>query len=842
MLHVVSNMTKDLQGQLAYWPTWLDGLRHVCRLLRRRHCRTRFLEQCFRGTGLDAMKTAFDSFDGDVYESRWGSIFHALGALLPLQRVLRAAWSKERYMDGGGVEQRSAEGVSVDSADSAIRSGLFWAYSSMIRLIGDACDELAWWSESCPCHCHDSDLRAPTRHERGLKMAAKYGFRSCPLRSCQAAACAAGEPREILRRIFETGVATVALLPEMAELTVQDRSLVMADFLAAKQHLDFYLTAKLSHWGQLPWILFGLSHWDAMAARACCSRALALWASQPHAAGSTHWLSFALCAPGTQGHAEMVRFISGDSLDSVPFLRHMAGVLAFAPVSERWVEGLHARSHKSFRAAPHASPVHMAFHSVLRELTDRLQQNPQQLEHFAAMCMKVRSAPLAIEEVGLRHHPGIARLANLGRQGGFHARCFHKRCVEILYHVDGLSLHAPWPQGAAPPGQSPPPTRPGGPGRRLPPYLAIAGGLDGDPDGDLPRPGVLVDLPRVAEASVAPAAAADPSAADMPGGVHDDLWRAAAVEHLEKLIADAAEAGRPAPVFSLGPHLQSSEASFLALLEDICNPPPTAAEIQAGPAFTFHQPDPEAGDAVEEVAAPHEVSEQPSSVPPGLQFFMVVETRAAWMHLPRSAPRPRRGQLCVRPLRVAEVDAGQRRVRVFLEGRSGTTLKTGVLSISLLSVPDLCTMRLWAPEAALRYGFGQPVPLSLEGASAELFPQLCARSADGFQCTVIFDSADMDFSKRGLLQWMESRGLATEVQQDAATSSWQLTEVGASSLELRFELVLAGRALDPREGVAIADKTSLELAVALEQGVDTLCAVVSVAGWRPAETRQRATQ
>eukprot|EP00969_Alexandrium_andersonii_P071159 3141744-Alexandrium_andersonii.AAC.1 len=72
-------------------------------------------------------------------------------------------------------------------------------------------------------------------------------------------------------------------------------------------------------------------------------------------------------------------------------------------------------------------------------------------------------------------------------------------------------------------------------------------------------------------------------AADMRGGLHDDLWRAAAVEHLEQLVADAAEAGRPCPVFSLGPHLQSSDESLFAALGDVCNPTPPCELQRASP-------------------------------------------------------------------------------------------------------------------------------------------------------------------------------------------------------------------------------------------------------------------
>ena len=58
---------------------------------------------------LAADKDAFDTFNHEVYEARWGSVFGALASLLPLERLLRAAWDVEAFRGrSGDEEQRGA--------------------------------------------------------------------------------------------------------------------------------------------------------------------------------------------------------------------------------------------------------------------------------------------------------------------------------------------------------------------------------------------------------------------------------------------------------------------------------------------------------------------------------------------------------------------------------------------------------------------------------------------------------------------------------------------------------------------------------------------------------------
>ena len=150
----------------------------------------------------------------------------------------------------------------------------------------------------------------------------------------------------------------------------------MGDFVAARQHLVLAAQIKLSHWQQLPYILFGLGHRDPAVQRRCASRALAIFDSSEReglvGGRMHHFVTLALCAPGTAARRDMDAFVAGNiSVRDSPILLMWAGKFMFTPVAERWVESLHAAAKRGTRAAPHAGPVHMAFQSVFARFLGR---------------------------------------------------------------------------------------------------------------------------------------------------------------------------------------------------------------------------------------------------------------------------------------------------------------------------------------------------------------------------------------------------------------------------------------------------------------------------------------
>eukprot|EP00969_Alexandrium_andersonii_P055228 2433978-Alexandrium_andersonii.AAC.1 len=87
---------------MAGWQAWLVSLKAVCRLLRAKFSRERLVATCFSEGYLQGFRHLYQSFSGQVYEERWGTVVRAVQELLPLQASLRAGWSRDRYSFGQG--------------------------------------------------------------------------------------------------------------------------------------------------------------------------------------------------------------------------------------------------------------------------------------------------------------------------------------------------------------------------------------------------------------------------------------------------------------------------------------------------------------------------------------------------------------------------------------------------------------------------------------------------------------------------------------------------------------------------------------------------------------------
>ena len=102
------------------------------------------------------------------------------------------------------------------------------------------------------------------------------------------------------------------------------------------------LVLRLSWWRALPWILFGIAHHIYEVAVSCAVRGLQLF----EAAGDDvvhHPLALLFCSPDTICGVQLRLFATLQrKLDELPALLFQVARLRFAPVSERYVEGLHA--------------------------------------------------------------------------------------------------------------------------------------------------------------------------------------------------------------------------------------------------------------------------------------------------------------------------------------------------------------------------------------------------------------------------------------------------------------------------------------------------------------------
>ena len=75
ILHIISNLTKDLNKSLHHFKTWVDQLKDVCKLLKRRWSRDRLKESCLSSGRLLYGKHLFDGFQAMCMRSDGGQSF-----------------------------------------------------------------------------------------------------------------------------------------------------------------------------------------------------------------------------------------------------------------------------------------------------------------------------------------------------------------------------------------------------------------------------------------------------------------------------------------------------------------------------------------------------------------------------------------------------------------------------------------------------------------------------------------------------------------------------------------------------------------------------------------------
>ena len=795
LLHIVSNITKDLDKPLVSWEWFVRSLKQVCRLLSRRWTRDRLREHCFSDPALRVLWDAaeFEHFRGQVYEGRWGSVSHAVGEVLARAAILRRGWSKDAFLSRGGVdEDRGEEALIVAIADEAILSERFWAYARMVDAVVRLLKTTSDWGESCACHWAEVGLERVSRHSRRKRFQAAYGAASCPMRTMQAPACAAGFHFELLSRFAETAHTDLLMDPAFALLGEEDRASVLADFARARSHITTSFRLKLSHWRQLPWVLFGLAHWEEERAAECARRALALYASAPPAAPH-HWLSAVLCEPGGVGHAQMTLLVSGQRrLVELPFLCAMAARLRFASVTERWIEGRHARAKAVLGRAPHISATHYAFYGALPEL-EAMSRDPALVARLAEHCAMVRNPWEAVRRMGLERHPAVRRLLQLPGGRKHVTRRSGPKLTEILYHTDAFTLHAPLPDDIR--------TRCGG--RPL-----GEGGEECDPEGG-PEEDVVEHVAG--------------------GSVFEELLCKSAVAHVLATWRAAPEAGAEPPIFSLGPKLATSPDFFLTALSAVMDPAPEAHD----PALAFNiEAEAESAELALQTAFANESAAADETLHggdaggldmegSGAFFFEIVSTRLAGARLPDGAPRAPAQSMGIRPLRVRGVRREAREVDVWLDDPDpdgGAPADTMTLMMPMLTMDDLRQLRTWVRKPELSYDFGVAVPADLAEAYATIVPRLCRGSADRpggpgapaqYTLFTVDDDPDTRFDR--VLRILESHGVCQNAFSDEASCTWELTRFGLDRLRLFRSVSDCAPALVTRRA-ALADSSAYELA------------------------------
>ncbi|CAE6948873.1 unnamed protein product [Symbiodinium microadriaticum] len=743
LLHIAHNISKDLHQALDHWPVFVEQLTQVCKLLSLRISRQRLLETCFADPPWSAFQARFESFNAQVYGGRWNTAMEAVEDLLPLIQILRRAWSASKFgvkgpdRDGeepGGDKSRV---LSLHVVDEALRSSMFPAYLHAMHRVAECLSHISHWAESCPCASHSSDKTAQT----------------CPLRSSRAPELAAGALPLLVKSSFEVAHGHLLALEETSRLTAPELRTLVSDWTAAKRHILLLVQLKLSHWQQLPYIAFGMGHHCPDTRRKAAAQTLRLYdaAKQNSEKPELHPLCEILCAAHSACRRDVERLASGvTAWNQLPTLKVWAGKFKFTPVAERWVEGLHAATKRSVRAAPHAGPAHIAFEFMSPHLRIWLRESPERLALLAKHC-RCTAHPLKMcDAAGLKHHPGIEALLVLSSSGKkkILPPKARKQVVSILFHCDPASHF-----------------------RALPKDLLST---------------VRAALPTMGPACIL-----------SQGAVPEqwkECWSKYALQHLRACITDTAmeltgSSGKASSIYSV-----NNATSPIPLSRYTCTACPQL-EQDNSPEFQF------VSQSVDFAAAQEARSDRLSpGLPQEWLFFRLAHSNPGRVvYVPGTAPLQGEGQLIIEQLPLLHLSHGKSKASVAVEGQDQDTALF-VLSAVACTPEDLLGIHQWQTDEALQINLEASFLASVGLADREVLQTLLQRvvAQDAFafkdrgrSISLEHDDAGFDSeANRPLVvaRQMAAMGVFTCLSAGTESSEWQLTRAGLESLSLSFKL------------------------------------------------------
>ena len=851
MLHIVSNLTKDIHGALLHWATFLDELRHVCRLLNHKWSKQRFMKHLLNDAPWSYFMQDIEKFQGGVYEGRWGSVMEAVENLLPLKDVVRGAWNKQRFLAGRGVEEErqdgSAKSVRVDIADAAIISTMFWAYLVMVDFLAEALMALTHWSERCPCCSrNERNCYCSTRARREAWFRTLYQIVRCPMAGRRGPEMARGEWRQVIRGLLGIANANLRMHPALQVLSERDKAIILADFARARRHILITLTFKLSPWTQLPYMLIGLGHHDDEKARWCGERALQLYPHAPTTVREHAWVSL-LCSAGGALNSALMAFVwEGRRLADVPALHIACAIFRFVPVVERWVESLHAQIKKHFQQARNAGMRHLAFKQTHAALLDAI-STPDRTSRFVDTFAECRHIVLCLKGMGLMQHPTVAKI--LGRGHGY-LKPLHKKyyseVVKVLFHTHIDSMFAPFHlkynsesgggsggghhslrrwilQGDAPSQQEP--DREDSHREDEDAVAELFGDFDEPEEGEGPSQQEPGPDPDACDGmSLLQCVGADPSPVYLEGGgaLYDELCAKAAYEYM-LLYADQERAAGQFCFFSAGPLANGRRGVPLTTCLNIHPPKPTGTGSNPGEGVDF--------DFVEE-PEPTGTGSNPCEEPESYSIDMtdgemlvysLDKVNAGAVSNVPLAPQLIERASCVAfvysVVELRRLEGNKGRFRVALEGSSGTSPEENnlvVFSYSSFTLQEYSTIRAWRRSDRLHYDFGLAYETPLTDAKelvllAKLL-DLSGVGRPGFLCAGSEQETDQTLD--ALLVW-QRHGLVSSTVHDNG-SIWCLTERGRQRLRLTWRLQRVKHIMrDVDEGVPVKDRCAYQLVLTL---------------------------
>jgi hypothetical protein len=346
ILHIMHNLTSRILSNLTLWDWFLPLLKAVTKFLSRSYCIERFKAILIPEKLHDTFAWMLDRSFDKVLEWRWGTVFKVLTDIKLVEKVMRRFWDKNRFLHGADEKDLVGKDVDEDRKldfgifDTAVGSKVFWMYCTMLLQLQDLVAKFSSWCEGCPCHMnyitkkksHDCHF-----HHAEIKKAIK----DCPLGGCLGPNMVAGDFQTHCDAVANMSSTDIMLSCSIVNLSSADEASVTDDFSKGVSFILLELKLKLNFWNELPYIIFGLAHFNEDVARSIAVLALALWVGSALPREAHHRLTIVFFAEGAL-RSELDAFIAGGTRNALPILWLALAKLFFVSITERDIEAVHA--------------------------------------------------------------------------------------------------------------------------------------------------------------------------------------------------------------------------------------------------------------------------------------------------------------------------------------------------------------------------------------------------------------------------------------------------------------------------------------------------------------------
>ena len=263
--------------------------------------------------------------------------------------------------------------------------------------------QLADWSEGCPCHQDCMFERSRAKRQRLLCFAYSFDVSSCWMKGKRLAELCAGELVAVLQRLCEQSFGLLmtqveTFMPPESWAKVQEYVEIAKSFLIA------ICTVKFDWTRRHPWRLAVMAHFDEDLARRLTKAMVEEFDAEPVAAQRAHHLKtrFFLQKDGPL-RSLVDRFIGGDALSTLPCLEFHVATLLFVNIVERFIEASHSIVQRS--SATNTSGAIVSLARRLPQLEDRIHRNPSFLVSLLEMFEIARRVAKLPTELGVADHP-----------------------------------------------------------------------------------------------------------------------------------------------------------------------------------------------------------------------------------------------------------------------------------------------------------------------------------------------------------------------------------------------------------------------------------------------------